>query len=406
MGPWILSLGRYISRARYEVTRAPARAMDFCLRAIVHSNDRANSRSECLTIELNLIVLPFSRHCRSALRDRDIDRSAIRVSNIHRDCFYGFMARMHDSIFTDALMLGEHRSSSGVASTLWRPSLSGATRRRSRRCTSADKQVTILLRRFPRRAVPSVSPLFPLPRVGTVAAIGPHDKRAARGIIFCVSLRAWVRARTHALWPSRGAAHAWALVGARPRPSQSREKHRSVESRARAMGSGERNADKRGSDREGTGRELLIFCHCKLIYSMGPLLSPRAVHAYSVALWGPRCSSLPYPSFSPLCALAPSLRSPARSLPSSSTFDVAWQAATCHRSVSRCAALRRAFVAPFFSPAKRGMPLLFSRSSTATASKILPCAPFLDRTSPEMLVPRRSLDTSRDFLESFTKTRN
>lgn len=31
--------------------------------------------------------------------------------------------------------------------------------------------------------------------------------------------------------------------------------------------------------------ELLIFCHCKLIYSMGPPLSPRAVHA-SCALWG------------------------------------------------------------------------------------------------------------------------
>lgn len=112
---------------------------------------------------------------------------------------------------------------------------------------------------------------------------------------------------------------------------------------------------------DGSG-ELLIFCHCKLIYSMGPLLSPPPCGPRIVCPMGPRCSKSSVPpsalvrSLSP-CPLLLYLGSRAHSR----CLRRCCLAATCHRLYPRCATLRRAFVAPFFSPAKRGISLFFLR---------------------------------------------
>lgn len=124
-----------------------------------------------------------------------------------------------------------------------------------------------------------------------------------RGIISrfrCVPCHMRAVHYTHALWPPQTkrmrdlqsgpdysgrrvvrSAEAWRVepTMAVGRPERRREVHRGVWM----------------SEREKEGRrevELLIFCHCKLIYSMGPLLSPPPVVHASCALWGPRCSSL------------------------------------------------------------------------------------------------------------------
>jgi len=113
---------------------------------------------------------------------------------------------------------------------------------------------------------------------------------------------------------------------------------------------------------------------------MGPLLSPRAVHA-SCALWGPRCSSLPYPSFALL--LAPSLRS-ARYL-RSATFDVA---AWLQRAIGRIPLRRvapRLCCALSFTRQKRHVASFFAiidgdRVEKFSPSPVASCAPPLNPT--------------------------
>jgi len=99
------------------------------------------------------------------------------------------------------------------------------------------------------------------------------------------------------------------------------------------------------------------------------------------------------PLLSPFC-LAPSLRS-ARYL-RSATFDVALPGCNVPSAVSRCAALRRAFVAPFLSPAKRGTSLLFSRSSRmATASRDSPWCPVVASRARRLRNPTGRKSASR-----------
>jgi len=124
---------------------------------------------------------------------------------------------------------------------------------------------------------------------------GPH---AVRGIILrFVACVLCVRACMHAcamaaVRQGACAIFSWGPTTAVVGVGRSREKHRSVESRAgvaMAVGGPERHRE--GHTMQDGSGELLIFCHCKLIYSMGPLLSPPpslpppAVHA-SCALWG------------------------------------------------------------------------------------------------------------------------
>lgn len=184
-----------------------------------------------------------------------------------------------------------------------------------------------------------------VPCIGTAAAIGPYDKRAAccaRDYFAFRCVRTMRACGVHACVPCVRARMRHGCRGARRmRDLQLGPDHggrrvvRSTEAwrvePAMAVGGPERRREGHAMQ-DGSG-ELLIFCHCKLIYSMGPLLSPPVVHA-SCALWGcdvpvfraPFCASTFALSLSPLPALARDfalvlflyLASCAHSLPSTS----------------------------------------------------------------------------------------
>lgn len=186
-----------------------------------------------------------------------------------------------------------------------------------------------------------------------------------RAGLFRVSLRACVRARMR--HGCRGARRMRDLQlgpdhGGR-RVVRSTEAWR-VES-AMAVGGPERRREGHAMQ-DGSG-ELLIFCHCKLIYSMGPLLSPPVVHA-SCALWGRdvpvfRAPFCPFyiRSLSSLCPRQKTshlfflyLGSRAHSLPSTSLPGCNVPSVVPplrHVTLCLCCA--------FFSPAKRGISLFF-----------------------------------------------
>ena len=216
---------------------------------------------------------------------------------------------------------------------------------------------------------------------------GPH---AVRGIILrFVACVLCVRACMHAcamaaVRHGACAIFSWGPTTAVVGVGRSREKHRSVESRAgvaMAVGGPERHRE--GHTMQDGSGELLIFCHCKLIYSMGPLLSPPplpppAVHA-SCALWG---HTAMFQSSVPSSALLYSLSlSLARNF--SSSFSTLVRARARTRYLDVVAWLQRAigctpaalrYAVPllhlFFIRQKRHL-VFFSRSSPATTSKNL-----------------------------------
>lgn len=212
--------------------------------------------------------------------------------------------------------------------------------------------------------------------IGTAAAIGPYDKRAAccariiSRFVACVPcvraacIRACVRARMR--HGCRGVRRMRDLQlgpdhGGR-RVVRSTEAWR-VEP-AMAVGGPERRRE--GHAMQNGSGELLIFCHCKLIYSMGPLLSPPVVHV-SCALWGcdvpvfraPFCPSTF--AFSLLSLPSPET-SRSLSLPRFVRALVAFDVVAWLQRAIGCtpAALRYAVpLLRLFSPAQRGISLFF-----------------------------------------------